>query len=100
MALNPRASVVPHWANIKDTKLFPLSFFLGFRIVLNALDNIGKAAAYSSHQSRIDARRYVNNMCLSARVPLVESGTAGYLGQTSVIIPVTPSLQDVANLLG
>lgn len=26
-------------------------------------------------------------MCLSAQIPLVESGTAGYLGQTSVIIP-------------
>lgn len=38
---------------------------------LNGLDNI-------------DARRHVNRMCLAASVPLVESGTAGYVGQTSV----------------
>lgn len=35
----------------------------------------------------LDARRYVNNMCLTVKVALVESGTAGYLGQTSVILP-------------
>ncbi len=27
------------------------------------------------------ARSHVNRMCLAADVPLVESGTAGYLGQ-------------------
>ena len=31
----------------------------------NALDNLS-------------ARRHVNRMCLAARVPLIESGTAGY----------------------
>lgn len=41
MALRPSASVTAHWANVKDTDAFPLSFFRGFRIVLNALDNIG-----------------------------------------------------------
>jgi ubiquitin-like 1-activating enzyme E1 B len=30
-------------------------------------------------------RRHVNRLCLAAGVPLVESGTAGYLGQTYVI---------------
>lgn len=71
---NPSASIIPHFANIKDTTLFPLKWFRSFKVVLNALDNL-------------DARRYVNNMCLAAGVPLVESGTAGYLGQTSVIVP-------------
>lgn len=33
----------------------------------------------------IDARRHVNAMCLAADVPLVESGTQGYLGQAYVI---------------
>ena len=37
-------------------------------MVLNALDNRA-------------ARSHVNRMCLAADVPLVESGTAGYLGQ-------------------
>jgi molybdopterin/thiamine biosynthesis adenylyltransferase len=36
-----------------------------------------------------DARRYVNQMCLEAVVPLLESGTAGYLGQATAILPVS-----------
>ena len=31
------------------------------------------------------ARSHVNRMCLAADIPLVESGTAGYLGQVTVI---------------
>lgn len=31
------------------------------------------------------ARNHVNRMCLAADVPLVESGTAGYLGQVTVV---------------
>ncbi|KAF8432325.1 hypothetical protein L210DRAFT_3507511 [Boletus edulis BED1] len=34
-----------------------------------------------------DAHRHVNKMCMAAGIPLVESGTAGYLGQ------VQPSAQ-------
>jgi len=33
----------------------------------------------------IAARNHVNRMCLAADVPLVESGTAGYLGQATII---------------
>jgi hypothetical protein len=29
----------------------------------------------------LDARRHVNRLCLAADVPLVESGTTGFLGQ-------------------
>jgi len=47
-------------------------FFGGFDLVMNALDN--KAA-----------RNHVNRMCLAAGVPLIESGSAGYLGQVTVI---------------
>ncbi|PIL27288.1 hypothetical protein GSI_10435 [Ganoderma sinense ZZ0214-1] len=36
--------------------------------------------------SRPDARRHVNKMCMAANVPLVESGTAGYLGQVQPIL--------------
>lgn len=32
-----------------------------------------------------EARRHVNQMCLAAGVPLVESGTEGYEGQAYVI---------------
>ena len=33
--------ILAHWANIKDTKLFPFSFFRKFTLVMNALDNLG-----------------------------------------------------------
>ena len=47
---------------------YGVTFFKKFQMVLNALDNRA-------------ARSHVNRMCLAADVPLVESGTAGYLGQ-------------------
>ncbi|CAK7562396.1 MAG: E1 ubiquitin-activating protein uba2 [Sporothrix epigloea] len=66
---NPLAKLVSYHADIKS---FDLSFFAGFTVVFNALDNL-------------DARRRVNRMCISAGVPLIESGTAGFLGQVQVI---------------
>jgi molybdopterin/thiamine biosynthesis adenylyltransferase len=50
----------------------------------------------TSHSSlitalRVDARRHVNKMCMAANVPLVESGTAGYLGQVQPILKVCVS---------
>lgn len=45
-----------------------MEFFKQFNVVLNGLDNL-------------DARRHVNRLCLAADVPLVESGTTGFLGQ-------------------
>ena len=53
--------------NVKDPQ-FGLDFFRRFSLVLSGLDNL-------------EARRHVNRLCLAAGVPLVESGTAGYLGQ-------------------
>lgn len=67
--------IIAHFANIMDTKLFPISFFAECDLVMNALDNLA-------------ARKYVDSMCLAVNVPLIESGTAGYLGQTSIIINV------------
>uniref|UniRef100_A0A287B2C5 SUMO-activating enzyme subunit 2 n=1 Tax=Sus scrofa TaxID=9823 RepID=A0A287B2C5_PIG len=46
--------------------------FRQFILVMNALDNRA-------------ARNHVNRMCLAADVPLIESGTAGYLGQVTTI---------------
>ena len=63
--------IVAHHGNVKAAQ-FDLDYFKQFTIVLNALDNI-------------DARRHVNRVCLAAGVPLVESGTEGYLGQVTVI---------------
>ena len=53
--------------NVKESR-FDKAFFGGFSLVLNGLDNV-------------EARRHVNRLCLSAGVPLIESGTEGYLGQ-------------------
>ena len=35
-----------------------------------------------------DARSHVNRLCQAAKVPLIESGTAGYLGQVQPHINV------------
>lgn len=47
-----------------------MEFFKKFNVVLNGLDNL-------------DARRHVNRLCLAADVPLIESGTTGFLGQVT-----------------
>ena len=49
-----------------------MDYFKSFDMVMNALDNL-------------DARRHVNRMCLAAGVPLIESGTSGYIGQVQPI---------------
>ncbi|KAI9502120.1 hypothetical protein BX070DRAFT_239725 [Coemansia spiralis] len=68
---NPSLDASFEQANIKQTD-FDVDWFSQFDLVFNALDNL-------------DARRHVNSMCLAAHVPLIESGTAGYLGQVTVI---------------
>ena len=49
-------------------------FFQDLTIVANALDNV-------------QARRYVDMRCVSAKKPLLESGTLGSKGHVQVIIP-------------
>jgi ubiquitin-like 1-activating enzyme E1 B len=50
---------------------YGVTFYRQFDLVLNGLDNL-------------EARRHVNKMCVMANVPLVESGTAAFLGQVTV----------------
>ncbi|KAI0056334.1 hypothetical protein BV25DRAFT_1872803 [Artomyces pyxidatus] len=71
-AFNPNVRIRPIHGNIKDPQ-FDLAWFKSFDLVLNALDNL-------------DARRHVNKMCMAGEVPLVESGTAGYLGQVQPLL--------------
>ncbi|KXS10873.1 hypothetical protein M427DRAFT_36480 [Gonapodya prolifera JEL478] len=71
LRFNPEANIVSHHANIKDPQ-FDVAFFRGFTVVMNALDNL-------------EARSYVNLMCLAADRPLVEAGTTGFQGQSYVI---------------
>ncbi|EEB05587.1 SUMO E1-like activator enzyme Fub2 [Schizosaccharomyces japonicus yFS275] len=70
-AFNEHVKIHPYHANIKDPE-FSVAWFRNFDIVFNALDNL-------------DARRHVNRQCLLANVPLIESGTTGFLGQVQVI---------------
>ncbi|KAL7461896.1 hypothetical protein ACHAXS_002309 [Conticribra weissflogii] len=66
------ASYTPHHGNVCDNAKFNVPYVQSFSLVLNALDNVA-------------ARRRVNRLCLAASVPLIEAGTAGYLGQVTVI---------------
>ncbi|KAF3435746.1 hypothetical protein FNV43_RR22838 [Rhamnella rubrinervis] len=70
LKFRPQISITPYHANVKDPT-FNVDFFKQFNVVLNGLDNL-------------DARRHVNRICLAADVPLVESGTTGFLGQVTV----------------
>ena len=54
--------------------IFTDQFFEGLTIVTNALDNLA-------------ARRYVDARCVTAKTPLLESGTLGPKGHVQVILP-------------
>ncbi|KAJ2929091.1 hypothetical protein H1R20_g8005, partial [Candolleomyces eurysporus] len=71
-AFNPNVKILPIHDNIKEPQ-YDIPWFQQFDLVLNALDNL-------------DARRHVNRMCMAGNVPLVESGTAGYLGQVQPLL--------------
>jgi molybdopterin/thiamine biosynthesis adenylyltransferase len=75
-SFNPLVHITPYHANVKDTTRFGWEYFAQFDVVCNALDNL-------------DARRWVNRMCIMTGVPLVESGTAGFLGQVQPIMKVS-----------
>ena len=75
---NPNVEIEAHHANIKEDT-FNVEWCRKFTLVFNALDNL-------------EARRHVNKMCMAAGVPLVESGTAGYLGQVQPILKVRKNL--------
>ena len=66
------AKYTPYHGNVCDNSKFNVPYVQKFDLVLNALDNVA-------------ARRRVNRLCLAAGRTLVESGTAGYLGQVTVI---------------
>ncbi|KAK6184729.1 hypothetical protein SNE40_007138 [Patella caerulea] len=71
LKFNPDVNIVAYHDSVMNPD-YGVNFFKKFKLVMNALDNRA-------------ARNHVNRMCLAADVPLVESGTAGYLGQVTVI---------------
>ncbi|XP_075911219.1 SUMO-activating enzyme subunit 2, partial [Petromyzon marinus] len=71
LAFCPSADITAFHDSIMSPD-YNVDFFRDFSVVMNALDNRA-------------ARNHVNRMCLAADTVLVESGSAGYLGQVSVI---------------
>lgn len=69
-----KSKLIAYHGSVLDKKLFPLSFFKQFDVIYNALDNL-------------EARFYVNRMCLYLNKPLYESGTTGLKGQAQPIYP-------------
>ncbi|RXM32565.1 SUMO-activating enzyme subunit 2 [Acipenser ruthenus] len=67
----PKANITAYHDSVINPD-YNVEFFRNFMLVMNALDNRA-------------ARNHVNRMCLAADIPLIESGTAGYLGQVAVI---------------
>lgn len=70
----PAAALTAHHGSIMDRSKFPLAWWRQFDLVMSAVDNA-------------DARRYVNDVCQTLGKTVIESGTAGYLGQSTVVIP-------------
>ncbi|VFQ72180.1 unnamed protein product [Cuscuta campestris] len=70
LKFRPGIQVTAYHASVLDTD-FNVDFFKQFNVVLNGLDNLV-------------GRRHVNRLCLAAGVPLVDSGTTGFLGQVTV----------------
>ncbi|KAF5396563.1 SUMO-activating enzyme subunit 2 [Paragonimus heterotremus] len=73
MRFRPKCEITAFHKSIFSS-VFDTDFFSRFDLVFNALDNHA-------------ARRHVNRMCVATKVPLIESGTAGYLGQVEPLIP-------------
>lgn len=71
--LIPSLKIVPWVGNLFDGEKFPPFFFTQFSLIYGALDNL-------------EARIHLNKICLTLGIPLIETGSAGYLGQTSVIV--------------
>lgn len=70
-AMAPQCRVEPVVGNVMDCRRFGVAWFRRFDIVLSALDNL-------------EARRHVNMMAVVCGRPVVESGTAGWVGQCTV----------------
>lgn len=71
LKFNPNVEIKAYHDSIFNTD-YGVGFFQQFKMVLNALDNRA-------------ARNHVNRMCLNAKIPLIESGTAGFNGQVELI---------------
>ncbi|KAK2841868.1 hypothetical protein Q5P01_012068 [Channa striata] len=76
----PSANITSYHDSIMNPD-YNVEFFRQFQLVMNALDNRGIPTISFKD---LPATMF-NRMCLAADIPLIESGTAGYLGQVTVI---------------
>ncbi|KAI8036386.1 hypothetical protein M5D96_010980 [Drosophila gunungcola] len=74
--MNPEVNVTAYELRVgaETEKVFSEDFFGKLDGVANALDNV-------------DARIYMDRKCIFNRIPLVETGTLGTLGNVQVIVP-------------
>lgn len=69
-----KCKIVSYHNDIKNSSEFPLNWWKQFEVVFDAVDNI-------------ETRRFVNNICLFLKFPLIECGTSGYNGYCQPIFP-------------
>ncbi|OIR58991.1 MAG: SUMO ubiquitin activating enzyme E1 subunit UBA2 [Amphiamblys sp. WSBS2006] len=62
-----------HVGDVSDRGKFPLMFFKAFDALISAVDNI-------------KAREHINRVGILFGLPVIESGSAGYLGQCYVVL--------------
>lgn len=74
--MNPDINITSQQNKIcHDTlNIYDKNFFSGFTCILTALDNV-------------DARKFVDNLCLQHGKHMIDSGTLGTKGNTQVVIP-------------
>lgn len=75
-AMNPDIKITSYELRVgaETEKVFSEDFFRQLDGITNALDNV-------------DARIYMDRKCVFNRLPLVESGTLGTMGNVQVIVP-------------
>jgi len=69
LSMNPSLNISSHQANIKE---FGVKFFKSFDVIFSALDNL-------------EARSFLNSMCVTLNKPLLEAGTTGFKGQAMLL---------------
>ena len=85
--INPDVEIIAHEYRVgKDTEhIYDWTFFQELSVVANALDNI-------------EARKFVDTLCVKYNKPMLESGTLGTKGSIQTVIPYLTesysSLQD------
>lgn len=85
--INPAVNATSYNLKVGEETLnfFDSNFFNKLDFVANALDNI-------------EARKFVDNLCVNYGKPLLESGTKGTQGNTQIIVPrITKSYSDYSD---